>query len=319
MPDLSAVDPELLPLAEMMPKRSFSAETLAEDRETMMALWRSYERPTDDGISREEMLAKGPDGAPDVPVLVYRHEDAPRPTGAVLHIHGGGFVGGAAGNTERWNRVEAEVLKCVIISVEYRLAPETRHPGPVEDCYAALCWLHDKAAELGVDPSRIAVEGVSAGGALAAATCLLARDRGGPAVAFQSLVYPMLDDREAIKDPNPNLGNVAWTYQSNRFGWSSLLGEENIGGPDVSPYAAPARIGNVAGLPPTFIGTGGLDMLAPENIEYGRRLVEAGVPTDLRVYPRAFHGFDVGTARVGEEFKADRLAALGRAIGPEAA
>lgn len=307
------VDPELLALAELMPKRSFSGATLEEDRAMMRAMWAKYQRPTGDGIAREERHVPGREGDPDILVIIYRPEKKVPGAGAILHIHGGGFIGGAAANTEGWNRAEAAALGCTVISVEYRLAPETPHPGPIEDCYAALKWLHGAAGELGFDANRIAVEGVSAGGALAAALSLLARDRCEVPIAFASLVYPMLDDRSANATPDPVTGHVGWTYESNGFGWKSLLGKD-VCGPDVSPYASAARAMDLAGLPPTFIGVGALDMLVFENIDYARRLIAAGVPTQLMVYPRAFHGFDIGTARIGEDFKRDRLESLRRAI-----
>jgi acetyl esterase/lipase len=312
---MSGVDPELLPLMERMPKRPFSAATLADDRATMRALWAAYVRPTDDGVRRAEHLVPGPDGAPDVRVILYEPEVREKIVPAVLFIHGGGFVGGSADNNEAWNRLQAQTLGCVIVSVGYRLAPETPYPGSVEDCRSALLWLVREAGSLGVDPARIAVEGVSAGGALAASLVLMMRDRGEAQIAFLSLIYPMLDDRTATREKDGITGKIAWFHESNAFGWTALLGTDLVGTSDVPIYAAAARAQDLSGLPPTYIGAAALDLLVYENIDYARRLIAAGVPTQLEVYPRAFHGFDVGTSAIGQDFRNMRLTVLKRGLG----
>jgi acetyl esterase/lipase len=206
-------------------------------------------------------------------------------------------------------------IGCVVVSVDYRLAPDTPHPGPVEDCYAALRWFHANAAALGVDSGRIAIGGESAGGGLAAALALLARDRAEVPVVFQLLIYPMLDDRTVISpEPHPFAGEFIWTAQSNRFGWRALLGQEP-GSPGVSPYAAAARAENLAGLPPAFVSVGALDLFLDENIAYAQRLLRAGVPSELHVYPGAYHGFDLAfEADVTRRFRRDSLQALKRAL-----
>ncbi len=253
-----------------------------------------------------------------MPVLVYippTRSDGSL-NGALLHIHGGGYVLGLAESNDPDNRLLARELGCVVVSVNYRLAPETAHPGPVEDCYAALVWLATHADELGVDPARIGVKGESAGGGLAAGLALLARDRGGPALAFQHLVYPMIDDRTAVTDdPHPYAGEYVWTPASNRFGWASLLGVEP-GGPDVSPYAAAARATDLTGLPPAFLAMGALDLFLDEDLDYARRLTRAGVPVELHVYAGAFHGFySAPQASVTQQANRDGLEALRRALG----
>jgi len=191
------------------------------------------------------------------------------------------------------NRTWASQLGCVVASVDYRLPPESPHPGPVEDCYAALKWLHREAPRLGIDSQRIGIAGESAGGGLAAALALLARDRGEVNVAYQALVYPMLDDRTCVNSPrHPYTGEFGWTHDKNHFGWSCLLGCEP-GSSDVSSYAVAARADDLSRLPPTFISVGTLDLFLEEDMEYARRLMRAGVLVELHVYPGAYHGFEL--------------------------
>ncbi|MGI4744811.1 MAG: alpha/beta hydrolase, partial [Janthinobacterium lividum] len=255
----------------------------------------------------------------DIEVRVFTpnggEEDTLHP--ALLHLHGGGYVAGAARGQDAAHASLAAELGCVIASVDYRLAPESPHPGPVEDAYAGLKWLYDEARTLGVDRTRIAVGGESAGGGLAAALALLARDRDEVPIVFQHLIYPMLDDRTGtLGEPHPSAGEFIWTPEFNRFGWASLLGHEP-GLPTTSPYAAPARAVDLSRLPPAFISVGALDLFIDEDIEYARRLIRAGVPTELHVFPGAFHGFDmVPTARTAAVARNRSRAALRRALHP---
>jgi acetyl esterase/lipase len=179
----------------------------------------------------------------------------------------------------------------VVVSVEYRLAPETPHPGPVEDCYAGLAWTARHADELGIDPERIIVAGASAGGGLAAALALLARDRGGPELAGQMLIYPMLDDRNDSPSAVQMAGLGVWDRTANDTGWGALLGAAK-GGPEVSPYAAPARATDLSGLPPAFIDVGSAETFRDEDVAYAARIWQAGGRAELHVWPGAFHGFD---------------------------
>jgi acetyl esterase/lipase len=310
------VDPELLPGLEMMPAFQFSVESLPQMRAAMDEMRRlQFAALPPSDVTVSEMLIPGPAGAPDVRILIYEPPNAPGIKAGYLHIHGGGYVMGTADMSDPQNRALAEQVGCVVISVDYRLAPDTPHPGPVEDCYTALKWLHANAAALEVDPARIAIGGESAGGGLAAGLALLARDRGEVPIVFQRLIYPMIDDRTVTADaPHPFTGEFVWTAASNRFGWQSLLGQEP-GGPDVSPYAAAARAESLEGLPPTFISTGALDIFLEENLDYAKRLLRAGVPTELHVYPGAYHGFNiVPTADVAQRFVRDANAALKRAL-----
>ena len=311
MPDtIHLVDPALRPLLELWPTEAVSDDNLAALREKERNLPLPPVEPNN--VERVERRVPGPADAPDVTLFIYTPQGA-GPFPCLYHVHGGGYVGGSVAPLEFMHRPLAQELGCVIVSVEYRLAPETSFPGNIEDCYAGLTWTVAHAGELCVDPKRIGVTGESAGGGLAAALMLLARDRGEVDLAFQLLTYPMLDDRTGTSsDPHPHVGEFIWTPHNNRYGWRALLGREP-GGEDVSPYAAAARATDLSGLPPTFIMTGALDLFLEEDVEYARRLMRAGVSTELHVYPGAFHGFDIMPgAAVAENARADRVSALRR-------
>ncbi len=311
------VDQELMPMLDVFPELTFTRETLPQTRDLLneMNVQMSANAPDFPDVIRVERHVPGPQGAPDVRVLMYRPKTASTATPALLWIHGGGYVIGNADQADLQVKSIVSTTGCAAVSVDYRLAPETPHPGPVEDCYAALKWLHTNASELGVDATRIAIGGDSAGGGLTAGLALLTRDRGEVPLVLQLLIYPMLDDRTVTApDPHPHVGEYIWTADSNRFGWTALLGKEP-GGPDVSPYAAAARAEKLEGLAPTFIGVGALDLFLEEDIEYARRLMRAGVPTELHVYPGAFHAFPMAAdARVSQAFVRDYLNALTRAF-----
>ena len=306
------VDPELLPLLDAFPTVTITKENLAELRSRELPL-----PPLEDcGVDWEERSLDGPDTP--VTARIYRPRGATEPLGCIFHIHGGGYVGGSVAEVEFLHSPLAADLNCAIASVDYRLAPGTSFPGNVEDCYAALAWTFSNAEELGIDLTRIGLMGESAGGGLAAALALLARERGEYPLAFQHLIYPMLDDRTCVAEPNPFAGEFIWHADNNRFGWAALLGEEP-GGQGVSPFASPARAPDLSGLPPTFIGTAALDLFVDENIEYARRLIRAGVPTELHVWPGAFHGFDLmpGPA-IADAARTSSRDALRRALKPKA-
>ncbi len=209
----------------------------------------------------------------------------------------------------------AERLRAVVASVEYRLAPEHPFPAPVEDCYAGLKWFAGQADGFGVDRGRIAIGGASAGGGLAAGLALLARDREEVAVAFQFLVYPMLDDRNHTPSSHEITDERLWNREANHLGWNAYLAGR-AGEADVSPYAAPARAEDLAGLPPAYINVGDLDLFLDEDIDYAQRLLQAGVPTELHVYPGAFHGSNMFVSRspLSRRWRDDEWAALERAF-----
>jgi acetyl esterase/lipase len=309
------VDPELAPLLEAFPTVAFSTD--------LLPMIRSREFPTvadpraTARVGLEIRAIPGPAGAPEVAIRIYKPHEVRGALPGILHIHGGGFVTGSAAMMDPAHRSLAMEQNCVIVSVEYRLAPETRFPGAVEDCYAVLLWLFEHAAAVGVDPGRIGVMGESAGGGLAAALALLTRDRGRHRLAFQHLIYPMLDDRTCVTaDPHPYTGEYIWTPHNNAFGWAALLGVAP-GSAGVSPYAAPARAEDLRGLPPTYLSTGALDLFLEEDIEYARRLIRCGVPVEFHVYPGAFHGFELApNARVSADARRDANSALKRALRP---
>ncbi|NJC23882.1 acetyl esterase/lipase [Arthrobacter pigmenti] len=239
--------------------------------------------------------------------------DGPFP--AVYWIHGGGMISGSLRADQPYCTALAEDTKCVVIAVDYRLAPENPHPTPVEDAYAGLEWVISHQAELRIDAERLAIGGSSAGGGIAAAVTLMARDRGGPQLAFQYLMYPMLDD---VQDPRAGIEFAeipTWSTERNRFAWRCLLGS-SLGSAEVSSYAAPARATDLRGLPRALIQVGELDLFRDEDISYAARLLQAGVPTELHVYPGAYHGFELVAphAHLSRQALEDRNRAFTRAL-----
>lgn len=263
-----------------------------------------------------ERTLPGLPGQPPVVVFLVNAEASGQPRGAILYIHGGGFVGGDARDNLKALSDLAKRLGCAIVSVQYRLAPETRFPGALDDNYAALKWLYANAGSLGVDPGRLVVMGESAGGGHAAMLTIAARERGEVPIAAQILIYPMLDDRTGSsgKVP-PTAGRLIWHVDDNRKGWGALLGQPPASA-RVPHGSVPARIADLRGLPPTFIGVGAIDLFAAEDVEFARRLMRDGVPTELLVVPGAFHGFQLiaPQAPVSRQFTGAIESALARGL-----
>lgn len=323
MPDnpLDLVAPELVQALEFFPDLDFS-QGIEAFRSGFATRVVPPLPPELEAVQCEERFVPAGAGAPDVRVLHYappRGASSPRP--ALLHIHGGGYVLGAPELNDASSRATAVSLGITVVSVDYRLAPETVWPGALEDCYAALRWMHENAGTLGIDPARIAIAGESAGGGHAVALAIYARDLArlhgpGPAICFQLLDAPMLDDRTGTtSDPHPHTGHFVWTPQKNRFGWGALLGMEP-GGDQVPVAAVPARITDLSDLPPTFITVGALDLFLEEDMDFIRRLTRAGVAAELHVIPGAYHGFGMTQGSPQVLQVADlRQKALARALG----
>jgi acetyl esterase/lipase len=287
------VDAEVAAALAAMPRfAELSDAMLAVLREQRVADARQLSAQLPGRVSRTDHTVPGAAGHPEVVLRVYRAVDAD-PAAAlpcVYWVHGGGYVlgtyEGEDGRFEAWCPRHG----CVGVSVEYRLAPETAYPGPLEDCYAGLRWVHANAAALGIDPGRIGIGGSSAGGGLAAALALLARDRAEVPLRFQLLVYPMIDDR--FGNPSHHWEVPVWPPSSNRYGWRAYLGDR-FGSDDVPAYAAPSRATDLAGLPATFLTVGTLDGFVDEDVDYAARLNRAGVPVELHLHPGAPHGFEL--------------------------
>jgi triacylglycerol lipase len=317
---LDLIDPTLLAGLDLLPTFEIDADNLAEVRLAMTQMASVERQPQTAGVTWFESSTPAQDGH-SIAVRVYVPKspgDAPVGSerhGAVLHVHGGGYVLGSVTMSHGQNLALAADLDALVVSVDYRLAPEHPAPAALEDCYAALCWMVEKADDLSLDPSRIAVRGESAGGGLAAALAQLSRDRGGPRLVHQNLIYPMLDDRTCITAQPEHLGALIWTRKSNAFGWRSFLGT-SPGAGIVPDYSAASRMHDLSHLPPAFIAVGALDLFLHEDMDYARRLAEAGVTTELHVYPGAYHGFDVvAEAPVSRRLQGDATAALRAALG----
>lgn len=317
-PRLAPVHPELRQVAGAMLERTrsmagfFSAQNLPAIRDGA----ERFVRPPLPQVPFEQRMIPARPGQLEVGIVVINAGKAGlRP--AILHTHGGGFVSGSAKASISALQQVCLALDCVAVSVDYRLAPEARWAQSVEDNYAGLKWLHANAEALGVDPARIALLGESAGGGHAALLAITARDRGEVPVAFQCLVYPMLDDRTgSTRVPPPHVGQLVWTAEANRFGWESFLGHRP-GGRSVPKGAVPARVADLSGLPPAWIGVGSIDLFHDEDVDFAQRLNAAGVPTELIVVPGGFHGFDnmPATIRVVRQFNEAKLAALRAGLG----
>lgn len=315
-------DPELAAALELVGELvppAITLDHLPVAREGVGALLPPDEVLTGDGaFDIEDRAVPGPASAPDISLLICRpaapvHDD-PRPV--VYHVHGGGMILG----TNRFGMdvvLEwAKELDAVVVSVEYRLAPENPYPAAVEDVYAGLLWTAEHAKEIGGDPDRIVIAGSSAGGGLTAALALLARDRGGPRPLGQVLMCPMLDDRNDSPSVRQMEGIGVWDRTSNETGWSALLGGLR-GGPDVPAYAAPARAEDLTGLPATFLDVGSAETFRDEVVAYASRLWQAGGRAELHVWPGGFHGFDAFApqAALSQTARAARIEWLRRLLG----
>ncbi|GIH90612.1 alpha/beta hydrolase [Planobispora siamensis] len=296
------MDPELEAFVPLFPQADLTDPVI--QRKKFAELAAAVPAPDTTGMEVEDRTVPGD---PDVAVRIYRPYQA---QGAVIWLHGGGFVMGDLGTEHPWATRLAGVSGAVVISVGYRLAPEHRFPAALDDAYAVLTWTAEHAAELGVDPERIAIGGHSAGGGLSAATALRARDRQGPPIRFQLLNQPQLDDRQETWSAR-NFTDTPWVnHDKIAASWRHYLGS----GP-ASPYAAPARAEDLSGLPPAYIATAELCPNRDEDILYALRLLQAGVSVELHQWPGTFHGSQaILSAEVSQRQIAELGAVLRRAL-----
>ena len=300
---LQAVPGGFNAIPDIVERRAFVRQLL----QTMTA-----DLPPNDRVVAEDRVIPGPEGAPDVRVRIYTPADA---TGVllpgILYIHGGGMVIGDLDGEHLRAEMLCELTRTVVVSTDYRKAPEYAHPAQVNDCFAALTWMAAHVGELDIDPGRIAVYGGSAGGNLAIATTMMARDQGGPSIHYLMAPYPMLDDRNDLPSTHEITEVGIWDRAGNLEAWSWFLG-----GAPADAYAAPARAEDLTGLPPTFIDVGELDLFRDEDIAFVQRLIQAGVPTEFHVYPGAYHASEVFApeAELSQRIWATRVSALTRAL-----
>jgi acetyl esterase/lipase len=310
-------DPELAPIPDLMPEIDVTDPVAARVTVTEMLLAFTGGEPiVDPRVETSERTIPGPEGAPDVKVRLYKPREAPAgPLPCYVHFHGGGFILGDLETSHPRMLKYCGDLKCFGVSVDYRLAPEHPFPAGPEDCYAALRWTVENADELGIDPDRVAIGGDSAGAAFAAAVTLMARDRGGPRIALQVLTVPVTDDRMETPSMKAFTDTPVWDAVKSGHMWRHYLGE---GGGEVSPYAAPNRATDLSGLPAAYVMTAEYDSLRDEGIDYAQRLMAAGVPVELHVFPGTYHSFDVlgAATQIGIRALDEQVRALERAFAP---
>jgi len=307
-----AFDPEL---AAVLPDLTTPDLTDVERaREQMRESMRRLPTPDPGDTQVIDVAVPRPEGG-TVPVRVYRPAEPAGPV-AVLDVHGGGFMVGDLDGNHAANLSIARQVGAVVVSVDYRLAPEHSFPAALDDCYAVLVWITEHAADLGIEPGRVALHGSSAGGGLCAGLALAARDREGPAIAFQYLGIPVLDDRLETPSSRTFTDTPMWHRGAAELSWDAYLGAGVRGGPEVSPYAAPARADDLAGLPPTYLSAQAYDPLRDEGIAYAQRLLAAGVPVELHVFPGTFHGSTLlHRAQISRRELRERIAVLRAGLG----
>lgn len=270
--------------------------------------------PTDAAVAVRNEMIPGDEQAPELRVRIYEPKEKKGALPALLWIHGGGYLVGSPESDEGLLIQIAKELQCVVVAPDYRLAPEQRFPAAVDDCYRTLQWMTNEQNSLKIKTNRVAVAGASAGGGLTAAVALKARDEKGPEICFAMPLYPMLDNRNATASSYQITDARVWNRDAAEAAWALYFSEDFRG--DISPYAAPARAENLSGLPPMYIMVGALDMFRDEIIEYAKRLLDAGVPVELHIYPDAFHSFEnmLPDAKISQEARSEYIKALGQAL-----
>ena len=311
----SRLDQDLAEVRERFPSLGFDLRDLAGSRTILKKLAERARIRDTSSIAVEEFAITHSEDSTTLNLKSFRPLTGSTEKPALLWIHGGGYVMGSAGDTDQTLAHIALETDCTVFSVDYRLAPEHAYPAALDDCFDCLLWLQKHANQLKIDPARIAIGGASAGAGLTAALALRARDEGTQQVLFQLLIYPMLDHRHrtpssrAIQDPN------LWNEQTNRLAWALYLGA--LTDHDEIPlYASASLAADLTNLPPAFVCVGDLDIFLDEDIDYAQRLLQAGVPTELHVYPGAIHGFDMlaPDAAISQRLRTDVNNALQKAF-----
>lgn len=313
------VDPEMIPILDALAGMGFVVDLndIEASRKQIANVLATLAEgaPPIEGVDLTLHEAPYADGSFNVPLRVYTPLEKTEKLPAVFWIHGGGYVLNKAEYDDAQCAYFALAWNCVVVSVDYRLAPENPFPIPLEDCYVGLKWTYDSADTLGIDKSRIAIGGQSAGGGLAAGLAQITRDRGEVPLIFQLLVYPMIDDRNLEQANDTVDDHYVWSRYSNLMGWRAYLGQEP--GTDKTPlYAAPGRTENLANLPPVYMYVGDVDLFYAEDLAYATRLSQAGVPVELHVYPGGVHAFEVlgGPTALAQRCAADRERAMKQAL-----
>jgi acetyl esterase/lipase len=298
-------------LLEAMPGGFNAIADIVQRRATVEVMLAGIEVPDNPNVVKEDRTVPGPQGDPDISVRIYKPRDAATGLPGIYFIHGGGMILGTVAGEDPVATMICDLVGAVVVSVEYRLSPEAPHPAPVEDCYAGLQWMAAHADELGFDADRLAVYGGSAGGGLAIATALLARDRGGPALKFMMPIYPMIDDTNTTGSSQEIVDVGIWDREGNLQAWAWYLG-----GKPADQYAAPTRAEDLSGLPPAFIDVGTVDLFRDEDIAFAQRLMAAGVPTELHIHPGSYHAAETfaADAALSKRIWALRIDALKRAL-----
>lgn len=310
------VHPDLKDYLSKVPSMDITRENVTEVREKLAALYKSLPKKTYEGVETTSRKIPGPEGAPEVEVHISQPKERKGTLPAIMCIHGGGLTLGNVEATDSICQLMALQVNCVVISIGYRKAPEDPFPASLEDCYAGLVWIKNSAKELDIDPKRIGVFGMSAGGNLCLGVALLARDRKGPEICFQAPLCPMIDDRNQTHSSYEITDGRVWNRQKNIDAWKMYLGDQY--GKEVSPYAAPARATDLSGLPPAYITVPDLDIFRDEVIDFVKRLSQAEVPVEFHIHKGCIHGFEhlAPNSSVSQESAKALLKALKTALNP---
>ena len=281
-------------------------QVLLENVEKMKAI-----NPASSNVLRENHFVSRKGGNPELKLRTYRPKGKEGTLPCLYYIHGGGMIMGSVENYDVNASMLSELLEVMVVSVEYRLAPEDPYPAQLNDCYDGLIWLDSNKDKLQIDSSKIVLYGQSAGGGLVIATSMKVRDQGGPKISFQMPIYPMIDDRHETPSSHEITDIGVWDREGSIEAWKWYLG-----GKQADSYAAPSRSDSLEGLPPTFIDVGELDLFRDENIDFVQRLIQAGITTEFHLYPGAYHASEnfAPAAGLSKTIWSNRLKALRKAF-----